>query len=278
MIPTRKSVLGIRGIVAGALGLTCIGVNVLAILYVSREHKLIERTMSAMTMQQGDLWAQLCTEAFQTEDIERLQSIVSVIGASEHIVQAQVLDSDGLVVAARTPDAVGSMRPEGDTEHDEFEGGVRELHPLPSGFFHEEGHDFEFQFPLVQDGKSYGSLVLVMNTVWGNRQAKALAMTGLVTLFAITLAIVLLALLLDWRLRGAVKQLINATQAIAHGQLDLEVSVGTHDELDALGESVTQMAQALKHSQERVQHWEQQLENTIDQRTKELEESQALLA
>ena len=297
MIPTSKSVLGIRGIVAGALGLTCIVVNVLAILYVSREHKLIERTMSAMTMQQGDLWAQLCTEAFQTEDIERLQAIVSIIGTSEHIVQAQVLDSDGLVVAAKTPDAVGSMRPPaqragrpaqrvrpGDTEHGEFEAsgfvinGVRELHPVPSGFFHEEGHDFEFHFPLVQDGRSYGSLILVMNTAWGNRQAKALAMTGLVTLFAITLAIVLLAILLDWRLRGAVKQLIAATQAIAHGQLDLEVSVGTHDELDVLGESVTQMAHALKHSQERVQHWEQQLENTIDQRTKELEESQALVA
>ncbi|MCH8970158.1 MAG: HAMP domain-containing protein [Planctomycetes bacterium] len=284
MIPTPKSVLGIRGIVAGALALTCIGVNVLGILYVSREHKLIERTMTAMTTQQGELWAQLCTEAFQSEDIERLQAIVGIIGTSEHIVQAQVLDSNGLVVAARTPDAVGSMRPAGDTEHGEFEAsgfvinGVRELHPVPSGFFHEEGHDFEFQFPLVQDGRSYGSLVLVMNTAWGNRQAKALAITGMVTLFAITLAIVLLAILLDWRLRGAVKQLIAATQAIAHGQLDLEVSVGTHDELDVLGESVTQMAHALKHSQERVQHWEQQLENTIDQRTKELEESQALLA
>ncbi len=284
MIPTGKFVLGIRGIVTAALVLICIGVNVLGILYVSREHKLTERTMSALTTQQGKLWARLCTEAFQSEDVERLQEIVSVIGSSEHIVQAQIVDSDGLVVAAKSLDAVGSMRPPaprvrpGDTEHDELEGGMRELHPVPSGFFHEEGHDFEFQFPLVQDGRSYGSLVLVMNTAWGNRQAKALAMTGLVTLFAITLAIVLLAILLDWRLRGAVKQLIAATQAIAHGQLDLEVSVGTHDELDALGESVTQMAQALKHSQERVQHWEHQLENTIDQRTKELEESQALLA
>ncbi|MCH8851709.1 MAG: HAMP domain-containing protein [Planctomycetes bacterium] len=278
MIPARKSVLGIRGIVAGALVLIGIGVNVLGILYVFREHKLTERTMSAMTAQQGKLWARLCTEAFQSEDVERLQAIVSVIGSSEHIVQAQIVDSDGLVVAANTPDVIGSMRPEENTEHSEFEGGVRELHPVPSGFFHEEGHDFEFQFPLVQDGRSYGSLILVMNTAWGNRQAKALAMTGLVTLFAITLAIVLLAILLDWRLRGAVKQLITATQAIAHGQLDLEVSVGTHDELDTLGESVTQMAHALKHSQERVQHWEHQLENTIDQRTKELEESQALLA
>ncbi len=46
MIPTHKSVLGIRGIVAGALVLICVGVNVLGILYVSREHKLTERAIS----------------------------------------------------------------------------------------------------------------------------------------------------------------------------------------------------------------------------------------
>ncbi len=248
MIRTRKFVLGIRGIVAGALVLICVGVNILGILYVSREHKLIERTMSAMTMQQGEPWARLCAQAFQSEDLERLQAIVTVIGSSEHIAQAQVVDPEGVIVAATNPGAVGSDRSEHEAERDHYESSVRELHPEPSGFFHEEGHDFEFRFPVEQGGRRYGSLVLVMNTAWGNRQAKALAMTGLLTLFAITLAVVLLAILLDWRLRSAVKRLIAATQAIASGQLDLEVSVGTHDEIYALGEIVTQMAQALKHS------------------------------
>ncbi len=109
MIPTRKSVLGIRGIVAEELVLICVGVNVLGILYVSREHKLTERTMSAMTMQQGELWARLCTEAFQSEDVQRLQAIVSVIGTSEHVARAQAVDPKGEGRALRSA-AGGWMR------------------------------------------------------------------------------------------------------------------------------------------------------------------------
>jgi signal transduction histidine kinase len=89
---------------------------------------------------------------------------------------------------------------------------------------------------------------------------------------------IFLAVALDWRIRKAIKDLIAATRALAQGQLDDPVRVGTGDELDALGDSVNRMAEVLRDSEARVKHWHEELERTISQRTEELEQSQALLA
>lgn len=54
---TRSQVLSIRRIVAGTLILICAGINVLGLLYVSREHKLIEETITSMTADHGQTWS-----------------------------------------------------------------------------------------------------------------------------------------------------------------------------------------------------------------------------
>ncbi len=282
MPATRRHVLNIRRIVGGTLVLICLGVNVLAVIYVTREHKLIEETISATTSDHGAAWARLCGAELQAGGGSDLQSIIDAIGHSSGVRLAMVVSDSGRIVASTDRLRIGQ---EHRFDHDEMpreapanEPHVEELHPEPTGFFHEEGHTFEFVFPIRNVEEHLGTLVLHVNTAWGNLQAKALALKGLALVFALTAMVGLAAFALDWRLRKAVKALIAATQAIAKGERAPEVHVGTGDELDTLGDSVKQMAEALQDTEERVNHWHRELETTIADRTAQLEESQQLLA
>ncbi len=277
---TRKHVLNIRRIVAGTLVLVCLGINVLAVVYVTREHKLTEETISATTSEHGRAWAQLCGAEMQAGDTLALQSVIDAIGGSVRL--ALVVDEAGQIVAATDRQRIGEPHR---IEHDDTRNGanldephIEELHPEPTGFFHESGHTFEFLFPIRKAEDHLGTLVLHVNTAWGNRQAKALAVKGLLLVFTLTCLVGMAAVALDWRLRKAVKALIDATRAIAKGERDPEVHVGTGDDLDILGESVRQMAASLQDTEERVTHWHRELESTIANRTAQLEESQQLLA
>lgn len=96
-------------------------------------------------------------------------------------------------------------------------------------------------------------------------------------MLGLTLLVGAAAVLLDRRLRRAVKALIAATRAIADGERDPELRVGTGDELDLLGQSVKDLAGALQNTETRVKHWHQELEATVAKRTRQLEDSQQLL-
>jgi len=279
---TRTHALNIRRIVGGTLMLVCFGANVLAVIYVTREHKLIEDTISETTSDHGVAWARLCAVEMQSGGVAGLQRLIDAIGQSRGVRLAMVVGNSGRVVAATDPSQVGRVHR---IDHDAIAEDqpseahhVEELGPSPTGFFHEEGHTFQFVFPIRNDGKDYGELILDVNTAWGNLQAKALALKGLALVFAVTLLIGLAAWALDWRLRKAVKALIAATRAIAKGERTFDVEVGTGDELDILGDSVKQLAEALQDTEERVAHWHRELESTIANRTAQLEESQQLLA
>jgi len=260
----------------------CIGINALAVIYVTREHELIEETISETTFEHGVVWAELCGAEMQSGTPLALQTVVDSIGRSESVRLALVINESGRIVAATDRLRIGKQRR---LEHDDAmntasldEPSVDELHPEPSGFFHESGHTFEFLFPIRSAEARLGTLVVHVNTAWGNLQAKALAIKGLLLVFALTCFIGLAAVALDWRLRKAVRALIRATQAIAKGERTPNVHVGTGDYLDILGENVKKMAASLQDTEERVTHWHRELESTIANRTAQLEESQQLLA
>ena len=279
---TRRHALNIRRTVGGTLVLICVAVNVLAVVYVTREHKLVEETITATSKEHGEAWAQLCVAEMQTGDTSALQRVIDAIGRSGSVRLALVVNEAERIVAATDRRRIGE--PHRVEHHDTRNGAdsdgfhVEELHPEPTGFFHESGHTFEFLFPIREAEHHLGTLVVHVNTAWGNQQAKALAVKGLLLVLTLTCLVGLAAVALDWRLRKAVKALIDATQAIAKGERAPDVHVGTGDDLDILGESVRQMAVSLQDTEERVTHWHRELESTIANRTAQLEESQQLLA
>ncbi len=283
LLPTpRRHALNIRRIVGGTLVLICLAVNVLAVVYVAREHKLIEETIRAASNEHGRAWARLCGAEIRAGDTSALQRVIDAIGRNESVHLALVVDEAGRIIAATDRQRIGDSHQveHGDATHGigGDEPHVEELHPEPTGFFHESGHTFEFLFPIRQAEDRLGTLVVHSDTARGNQQAKTLAVKGLLLVITLSCLVGLAAVALDWRLRRAVKALIAATQAIAKGERALDVHVGTGDDLDLLGESVRHMAASLQDTEERLAHWHRELESTIADRTTQLEKSQQLLA
>ncbi len=279
---TRRYALSIRRIVGGTLVFICLAVNVLAVVYVALEHKLVEETIKETSSEHGAAWARLCSTEMQAGDTSALQRVIDAIGHSGSVRLALVVNEAGRVVAATDQHRIGEPHR---VDHDDTRKGanshehhVDELHPEPTGFFHESGHTFEFLFPIREAEHRLGTLVVHVNTASGNQRAKTLAVKGLLLVISLSCLVGLAAIALDWRLRTAVKALIGATQAIAKGERAPDVHIGTGDDLDILGESVRQMAASLQDTEQRVTHWHRELESTIANRTAQLEESQQLLA
>jgi two-component system NtrC family sensor kinase len=67
-----------------------------------------------------------------------------------------------------------------------------------------------------------------------------------------------------------VKQLVNATKTVALGNLDVELPRRTRDEIGQLAVSFNHMIQDLKKAKEKIQAWNIELENKVEERTQKL--------
>jgi PAS domain S-box-containing protein len=75
-----------------------------------------------------------------------------------------------------------------------------------------------------------------------------------------------------------IRQLIRATEAIAHGQLDREVNIAGINELSALSSAFNQMATQLRGSFQTLAQTNEELEDLIEARTEELRQSEKKFA
>ena len=86
--------------------------------------------------------------------------------------------------------------------------------------------------------------------------------------------VLLVGLVLAWVTTRAVVQpvnaLIDATQHIAAGDLDLPLDVAAEDEMGRLARSFDEMRVELKQSREEIARWNKELEARVHQRTREL--------
>ena len=71
--------------------------------------------------------------------------------------------------------------------------------------------------------------------------------------------------------------LTKGADRIAGGAFDHHIKVETNDELEDLARHFNNMAHQLKETQERLQHWNLELKNEVEKRTKRLELSEATL-
>jgi HAMP domain-containing protein len=69
---------------------------------------------------------------------------------------------------------------------------------------------------------------------------------------ALTVVVVFLAYLVSVRITRPIRQLEEGTRRIAQGELDLQLKIEAHNELEQLAQSFHQMAYELKHAQERL--------------------------
>lgn len=178
---------------------------------------------------------------------------------------------DGPEDASRLPDANAFGTDQTDVV-------VRE-ESRPSGTFHHEGHVFSALTPLrTNRWKNHPQPILRIRATskeYNQRVTGLLVLALIPGLLAGALGLVLAAWF-NRRLRSAVGALMQATAEIANGHFDQRVSVRAGDELAPLGEAVNTMATALGTQRQALSANAEHLEQTVAERTLELEKARAI--
>jgi two-component system NtrC family sensor kinase len=99
----------------------------------------------------------------------------------------------------------------------------------------------------------------------------------LFTVITIICFALILAFFLHRLVTNPVKQLVNGTKKVAHGELDAEIPVRTKDEIGQLAVSFNHMIADLKKANQEIQSWSIGLEKKIEERTKKLYQARAKL-
>jgi len=84
-------------------------------------------------------------------------------------------------------------------------------------------------------------------------------------------AALLMAAIVFYAVYLPVKQLRRGTEALAHGNLDVEIALRRSDEMGMLARSFNQMARSLKRADGELRTWSQALETRVQEKTAELE-------
>ncbi|MBE9060602.1 hybrid sensor histidine kinase/response regulator [cf. Phormidesmis sp. LEGE 11477] len=100
--------------------------------------------------------------------------------------------------------------------------------------------------------------------------ARILLLLGVAALFV---EIVLISLILRRQISNPIVRLMEATESIADGNMNVEVDVTRQDELGRLAYSFNRMAQQLRESFDKLAKTNEELEERVRQRTFELSES-----
>ncbi|MGD0919204.1 MAG: ATP-binding protein [Thermodesulfobacteriota bacterium] len=95
--------------------------------------------------------------------------------------------------------------------------------------------------------------------------------SGIVSVIILSL---LLSLLLTRFVNRPIDRLLAATKNAAHGNLDQNVAIRSHDELGELSDSFNNMILELKRSRNAIEEWTQTLEHRVQERTRELQQVQ----
>ena len=105
------------------------------------------------------------------------------------------------------------------------------------------------------------------------RQATIISLLLTFVLVVIGIAILYSTIRVVKKLIEPIHALVNATEAVSAGNLDVKANILSKDELGQLAESFNRMAQDLKHNINELEEYKNELEIKVAQRTKELEKS-----
>ncbi len=113
------------------------------------------------------------------------------------------------------------------------------------GPLHGSGHIIDIYVPIAHEGKGVGGFFLGVNTRRVNRRLAKATYVGTAFIIMTILIGSLLTYLMERRMRGSLKKLIQTTRHMARGHLAQRVKIEIGDEVQELGESFNRMAQAL---------------------------------
>lgn len=122
------------------------------------------------------------------------------------------------------------------------------------------------------DQQVLGVLDIGMSLVEVDNELRRNRMSIILFSLIIILCIVFILTFLVYRLvTKPVKQLVQATQKVANGDLDVRIALTSRDEIGHLAQSFDLMIQDLKRAHQEIQSWNIELEKKVEERTKKLQ-------
>ena len=118
--------------------------------------------------------------------------------------------------------------------------------------------------------KRLGSVHLGVSLHNLNKEIAANQKKAFIITFGVVLAGILLTVISTRFITRPLRELMNATQIVAQGNLDYSVDIKRDDEIGILAQSFNQMTGELKKSRIKIENWNRILESRVIERTKAL--------
>ncbi len=135
----------------------------------------------------------------------------------------------------------------------------------------------ELTLPIKYNDQTWGTLRLAMSLDYLYSSIKNVEMLflslGLIVIFIVVIGSRYLSRIVFKPLN----RMIEATEKIAGGDLNVKVEVEADDEIGILAKSFNKMIDDLKNSHEEIERWGKELENKVQERTIQLERSEKAL-
>lgn len=135
----------------------------------------------------------------------------------------------------------------------------------------------ELTLPIKYNDQTWGTLRLAMSLDYLYSSIKNVEMLflslGLIVIFIVVIGSRYLSRIVFKPLN----RMIEATEKIAGGDLNVKVEVEADDEIGILAKSFNKMIDDLKNSREEIERWGKELENKVQERTIQLERSEKAL-
>jgi len=116
-------------------------------------------------------------------------------------------------------------------------------------------------------------LIMPVDFVEESRQETERATMIMATILALVGGI-LIAIFIHFFVRRPVKQMISGTRKITAGELNMQLSIHSNNELGELAQSFNRMTASLNRAKQQNERWEQTLEKRIDEKTNDLKKAQ----
>ncbi len=212
---------------------------------IVNQHHVAEEEMINAAQMKANLISVAISEYILHEDKTFLQGFVKHALVNRDIEYIQFVDRKGDVLAE------GGLQRDYPA-HPEKEGPFVQEMGEPEGLFHKSGHVFHIYMPIVHEGKDVGGVHLNINTVEANRRLESITYKGIVIIIVTLMTGSLFTYFLERRMRSSLKKLIQTTRHMAQGDLTQRVKIEIGDEVEELGKSFNQMAQALTEKEKEI--------------------------
>jgi PAS domain S-box-containing protein len=274
----RKPKLSLRfKAIIAIISLEFVLLSIFTYLSIGRHHQMVEEQMKENYLWLARTLTSSLTILLDNHQPEEIEGLLTQTIKDQDVLYLVVRNGAGTVIASRRKQDPHSYTLNDSDSNFQRVDSVREIGGHSAGLLHQQGHIFEITKPIVSSSGIIGWLQLGIITIRLNQSVADATYFGIEILIVFFLFGAVVVALIDRKVKRTISHLIKITRDMAEGDFSKRVEISTGDDLEQLGNSYNKLADALKERDAKIQRHEQELENTVVSRTKQLQDERTKL-